>query len=181
MAKITLSKQFTIDHITKIGMIKNNKILITKFFEKLNIMNASMTDNVWEAIKIACYEIYPKFSDQSETITQRQAAKYLDEKISRQTLVNKAKAGYIRMKDSQFYLDEIKQIKVLLDLADILIDQKIILPTQDVSGKDVYAIIPTSITAKGKSQQDQKIIAFYHAVKSPFIQKFLSTFHEDIK
>ena len=181
MANNTMSRHLSLDHLEKICMTINSKIIINSFFKKIGLMNQPLTDNVWEAIKIACNELYPNLGDSSEMITQRQASKLIDERISRQTLANKAKAGYIRTRDSKFYIDEIKQIKILLDLADILIEQKAIFPTQDISGKDVYAVIPTSITAKGRSFQDQKFVAMAHLMKSPVVLKFLEVFHEDIK
>jgi hypothetical protein len=165
--------------MNKIKLVAKNTKIIEIFYNQIGLhkMNTS-TDDVWEAIKLANQELFPDIAESSKTINQRRAAMLLDGYISRGTLINKSKEGYLRMSGTDFYEKEIQNVKALFDVAHILIKQGVILPTKDVSGKDVYAVVPASINLKGRGKPDQQLVAMYHFLQSPMVEKFKKYFEE---
>ena len=160
-------------------MQKKETKLVTKFYKKIGITKKETTNNIWEAIKIACTEIYPDITI-SPVINQYEAALLIGKRLSRQTLVNKAKDGYLRMNQTKFYEFEIQQIKILLDLADLLEKAKAVARFKDINENEVFAIIPTSLVKFGKSSVDQSISTIYHLYKSPVVKKFLQNYCEEL-
>jgi hypothetical protein len=166
--------------MNKIKLAAKKTKIIEIFYKKIGVKMKKTTDDVWEAIKLANQELFPNISRESKTISQRKAAMMLADYISRGTLINKSKEGYLKTNGTDFYEKEIQNVKALFEVANILIKQGVILPTKDVCGKDVYAIIPTSINLKGRGKPDQELVAMYHFLQSPIVEKFKKYFEEKI-
>lgn len=147
---------------------------VEKYFN-INVM----TDSVWEAFVIARDEVLKEPQENWMLLSARGAEKYLDGRVNRHYIAKKAEEGVLRKtEDGKYYKPEIEMLRAILNIKDIFTQAGVILPTEDISGKDVYAIIPVQIDKLKKSKFDQTFEALKLALQTPSIKVFLDKLQE---
>jgi hypothetical protein len=154
---------------------KSNKF-VSFITTKLGIDN-NMTSDIWEAFILARNKLYPQPLESWEKISARQAEKNLDNRISLYNILKLAKpeAGVLRTSDGKVYKEEIELLRTVLDLKDIFIKSGAILDTTDnITGKEIYAILPKSMDKLKTGELDQTLKVMKILVSHPFSREFIA-------
>ncbi len=176
-----VKQKITIDIIIKSSMAKNkyinylskSKHLIKFIYKNLKIKNPPMTPDIWTAFKVSRDQLYPNPKKDWELISARQSVKVLDGRVSLYNILKLLKQGIFRVESGKIYKEEVELLKMVLDLKDIFIKSGTILPTEDVNGREVFAIIPKSIDKLKSPELNQELVSLKTLLNHPFGKIFI--------
>jgi hypothetical protein len=161
-------------YLYELQKISKNPGFREKLAVKLNI-SMTITQDIWSAFKAASHKLYPVLGPDEKIVSARQAEKDLDGRLTRYLILKKGEEKILRKAKEGFYKKEIDLLKIVLDLKDSFVRSGAILPTEDISGKQVLAVIPASITIQGKSKLDQEFEAMKMLLQEPVIREIIKT------
>lgn len=167
------TKNMALPSMRVLNRIAKSQSFIKAFYKKLNI-NYIMTNDIWEAFKVARDKLYPEPKTDWNLISARQAVKVMDNKISLYNLLKFVKNGTFRAVDQKVYQEEVELFKIIFDLKDIFVKSGALLESKDaITQKEVIAVIPKQLDKLKKGTLDQEMLALQELINNDFTKEFL--------